>query len=123
MANVCSYANKQQCGLLLQRTRFACLVSEPQALVSLTLCVFAVWVFEPHVAREERQARKHGHEIVLLELGLATTPQQASAKLFCKSTPHFVCVVSHNLYAGNPSFRACSTLSVVVAPFMVWHHR
>ena len=45
----------------------------------LTLCVFAVWLFEPQVADKARQARKHGYGDVLPELDLATTSQQASA--------------------------------------------
>ncbi len=37
-----------------------------------TLCVFAVWLFQPLVAGERRQARKHSCANVLREL--ATTP-------------------------------------------------
>ncbi|DBA66736.1 TPA: hypothetical protein ACH3X2_001885 [Trebouxia sp. C0005] len=40
-----------------------------------TLCVFAVWMFEPNTADHGRQARKHGHGDVLPEFGLASTPQ------------------------------------------------
>ena len=53
-----------------------------QSISWLTLCVFAVCLFEPHVAGEGRQAPKHGYRVMLPELGLAKSPQQASADVF-----------------------------------------
>ena len=62
--------------------RFACLVSEPQALISMCLNVVAVWLSGPRAAGEGQQARKHGYGDVLPELGLATASLQASAAIF-----------------------------------------
>ena len=67
------------------------------AMSGPTLCVFAVWMFEPNTADHGRQARKHGHGDVLPEFGLASTPQQVSAdvllqRLFClRREPQPVC--------------------------------
>jgi len=95
------------------------LVSEPLAMS----WVFAEPLFEPEEAGEGRRARKHGCGNLLQELGLAHTPEQASARDSCRSKSHFVYVVSRNLYAGSLNLRACSTLWGVDPHFMVWRHR
>jgi len=61
------------------------------------------------VASKGHRTGKHGYRNVLRDLGLATTPQQASAVFFLYTRQQFFCIVSHDLYAGAPTFRACNT--------------
>jgi len=69
----------------------------------------ARWHSETQVASEGRRIQKHGYGSVFRDLGLATTPQQASKVFLLYTRQQFFCVVSQSLCAGAPTFHACNT--------------
>ena len=76
------------------------------------------FVTEAQTANQESLIQQHGCRSVLRDLELASTPQQASAAFALYIGQYFFCVVSHNMYAGAPTFRVCDTPWGVIPFFM-----
>ena len=76
------------------------------------------FVTEAQTANQESLIQQHGCRSVLRDLQLASTPQQASAAFALYIGQYFFCLVSHNMYAGAPTFRVCDTPWGVIPFFM-----
>ena len=84
--------------------------------------VTAWWLIKAQKVSQGRQIRKHGYRKLLPDMGLATTPQQASAVFSMNTAWQLFCVVSQFQCAGNLSFRTGNNYRVVVPPFKDGYH-